>query len=527
MLNFNIAAFSRSIMGKASEKTVCRVEKLVEQGNALQNYWVALSKYQLDFMIPFLLAVNYFQKVERNKLLKTSPMESFQSYMKLFNFNMEMYFKSLMGSMRAINDYYNMEMKGALDAIYNTIFEQNGEDLLAYIERQAYAINRVGRDYPQAIKEIEPEFGFHFERGNDVKFAETDRFILYRIAPTDKKVKIRKNTKPILIIPPYVLGANILAFLPNENRSYTHNFANQGIPVYIRIMKDIQTTEALQMMTPEDDTRDTRFFCEKIKAEHGKPVTLNGYCQGGFSAVCGVLSGELDGLVDALLTCVAPIDGTKSEGLAHFLQSLPKRFNDLSYGIKTLPNGNKVADGDLMGWVYKLKSIGNESPIVLFYRDMTMFSINGHKRSGKINKTAAALNYWLRYERTDLPVAITQMSYDSYSIPVTKDGTLPVKLFGRKLNFKRIQEKGIQWLICYGENDELVERPTALAPLNYIDVEVTGFPKGHVAIATSWSNPESACALHTYFGPDKRRGPVRFQLDLDEDLDRKHSKTKK
>ena len=135
-------------------------------------------------------------------------------------------------------------------------------------------------------------------------------------------------------------------------------------------------------MTGEDDARDTRLFCETVMKSHGKPVTLNGYCQGGFSALCDLLSGELDGLVDAFITCVAPMDGTRSKGLADFLKSLPKRFNDLAYGIKTLPSGNRVADGKLMGWVYKIKSIDHESPIPAFYRDLMMFARQkGKKRS--------------------------------------------------------------------------------------------------------------------------------------------------
>ena len=185
----------------------------------------------------------------------------------------------------------------------------------------------------------------------------------------------------MLIIPPYVLGANILGFLPGENRSYAHCFANQGIPTYIRIMKDIATTPAVQVLTCEDDARDTRYFCEQIKSIHGKPVTLNGYCQGGYSAVCDLLSGELDDVVDALITCVSPMDGTRSKGLAHFLNSLPPRFNDLAYGTKILPNGNAVADGDLMGWVYKLKSIELETPVVTFFRDLVMLGRTGSKIS--------------------------------------------------------------------------------------------------------------------------------------------------
>ena len=137
----------------------------------------------------------------------------------------------------------------------------------------------------------------------------------------------------------------------------------------------------------------------------------------------------------------------------------------------------------------------------------------------KISKTAAAINHWLIYDRSDLPEAITKMSFDSYTIPIDQDGTLPVKLFDRKLNFKRFKEKEIKFLICYAEKDDLVDKETALAPLDYIDAEVTSFPKGHGAIATSWSNPESACALHTRFGDQNYRGPVRFQMDLDRETD--------
>jgi len=406
--------------------------------------------------------------------------------------------------------------------VFNTLFCSEGEDLEGFLARQAKMMDVMANQYPQAIQDIEPEFGFHFERGDNKKIAETDRFILYQILPTDKMVKVNNNGKPVIILPPYVLGANILAFLPNEKRSYAHSFANQGIPTYIRIFKDISTNEAVQTMTGEDDTKDTRLFCETVKKRHGKPVTLNGYCQGGFSAVCNLLSGELDGLVDALITCVSPMDGTRSKGLADFLKNLPGRFNDLLYGTKTLPNGNQVADGKLMGWVYKLKSIEDESPIAAFYRDLTMFG-NQEGASIKISKTAAAINYWLNNEQNDLPLSITQMSFDSYNIPITRDGTLPVKLFGKKLNLNRLKEKGIRWLICYGESDDLVEKETALAPIDYIDAEVTAFPKGHVAIATSWSHPNSACALHTRFGDKNYRGPVRFQLDLQKDLQEEKS----
>jgi hypothetical protein len=175
-----------------------------------------------------------------------------------------------------------------------------------------------------------------------------------------------------------------------------------------------------------------------------------------------------------------------------------------------------VVDGKVMSWVYKLKSMEKEAPIFSLYRDLMMFNKPNGKEV-KITKTAAALNHWLVYDRNDLPVAITQMSFDSYTIPIDKDGTLPEKLFDRTLNLRHIKEKGIKVLICYGEKDDLVDKESAIAPADYVDVEITAFPKGHGAIATSWSDCSSECALDSTFG-DNYRGPVRFQLDLEEEL---------
>jgi hypothetical protein len=495
-------------------KMMSHVHVVANHLTAMQNYCAGYTKYLNDFMIPFLISTNYFNRVEKDKLLVTSPFESLQSYMDLLSFNLDISNKGLSAGMEVMNEYAKREIPAAVKALFNTFFGQNGEDMAAFTARHSRMVQAVAQVYPEAIRNVASEFGFHFEKGTNVKFAETDRFLLYQILPTDPTVTVREDGKPVLILPPFVLGANILAFLPGENRSYTHCFANQGIPTYIRIMKNIQETPEVQVMTGEDDATDTRLFCEKIMARHGKPVTLNGYCQGGFSGVCDLLSGELDDLVDALITCVSPMDGTRSDGLKDFLNALPDRFNDLAYGTKTLSNGNQVADGNLMGWVYKLKSIQSEAPMVAFLRDLMMLSPRDHEPI-KISKTAAALNYWLQNERNDLPLAITKMSFASYNTPITPDGTLPVKLFDRDLNLKRIQEKGIRWLICYGQRDDLVEKQTALAPLDYVDAEVSAFPKGHVAIATSWSDPKSACALHTRFGDHNHRGPVRFHLDLE------------
>ncbi len=506
---------------KLSEMNLSLLGSTTEQARATQIYWNGILKYTGEFMTPYWTALNAFTNLEKEKLVRHHPWESLQDYLELFQFNIQVAEKGLKSSFKGMSGYHLREMNRAFAAWLNTVFDQEGENLTAFTERQAKLMEKVVYEYPQAIRDIKPEYGFHFENKGYEKVAETGRFLLYQVFPSDKKVNVRKDAKPIVIIPPYVLGANILAFLPGENKSYTHAYANQGIPTYIRIMKDIDTTPPVQVMTGEDDALDTRLFCERVKERHGRDVTLNGFCQGGFIAVLDLLTGKLDGLVDALITCVAPMDGTRSKALVEYMEHLPPRFRDLGYAVKTLPNGNQVVDGKVMSWVYKLKSMEKEAPIFSFYRDLMMFD-KSDIQEVKITKTAAALNNWLIYDRNDLPVAITKMSFDSYTIPVEKDGTIPVKLFHRKLNFKRLQERGIHVMICYGEQDDLVDKESALAPTDYIDAEVTPFPKGHGAIATSWSHPSSECALHTRFGDNNRyRGPVRFQLDLEEELKRK------
>ena len=433
--------------------------------------------------------------------------------MGLLELNLRLAEKGLTHGMKAMNDFLAHQLEQGSKAWHNTLYQQKGEDIAAFMAKQARLMELVVHEYPQAIRDIEPEYGFHFDDGNYIKTAETDRFCLYQVLPWDKSLKVRKKGKPIVIIPPYVLGANILSFLPGEGKSFVHCFANSGTPTYIRIVKDIYANPAVQEMTGEEDCLDTKFFLEQVKAAHHRPVTLCGYCQGGFTVAINYLSGELDGLVDALITSVAPMDGTRSKSLSDFMAQIPKRFEDISFAMKTLPNGNRVVNGKLMSWVYKLKSMEKDNPIIAFIRDLKLF-----ERNLKINKTAAAINYWLLYDQTDLPLEICKLSFDSYTTPVAKDGTLPVKLFGRPLNFKRAKKQGIKWLICVAEKDDLVEKESALTPTEWVDAEVAVFPKGHVAIATSWSLPATECSLDKCFLD--YRGPVRFHMDLEAEADK-------
>jgi len=517
MRNLFFDKFENPLSG--SKPNSCPFETITEQMDVAQKYFIDILSYMNEFAAPYFSASKYFANVEKERILTNSPLENICSYFGLADMNMDLTARSFIGTLKAMSTYGTKDIKEATDAFLNTVFEiKEGETLKSFMDRKSRMVNLLTNIYPKAIKDSGKYFGFHFERGRDIKVAETDRFILYQIMPSIPGVEVNNSGKPVLVLPPYVLGPNILAFLPDEQRSYVHSFSNKGIPTYIRIMKDIKQNEAVQSMAPEDDIMDTAFFCEKIKERNGKLVTINGYCQGGFFAFLNIASGKLDGLADALITCVAPIDGSLSVGLNSFLKNLPLRFNDLEYGSKTLANGIKVADGDIMAWVYKLKSIEFEFPIVALYRDMSMFDYPGNENAS-ISKTAAALNYWLTYEKTDLPIGITRMSFLSYNNPIADDGTTPITLFDKKIDFSYIKEKNIKWLICYGENDDLVEKDSALAPLKYCNAEVAAFPKGHVAIATSWSHPDSKYALHKKF--DNNKGPVFFQLELDSEESKK------
>ncbi len=497
----------------------------LSQIKAAQYYWYGLLRYTTAFLVPSADAFHAFLNTEATKIAEKTPAENAYDYSQLFARNLELAGDAMSGGLKALNDFFEDRLSRWFSAWLESC--DNGESLSNFASRLEEVLKLTAREYPKAVKAIKSEYGFHLDEGGYTKVAETERFSLYRVLPNRKDVTPRN--KPILIVPPYVLGPNILAFLPGEQRSYVHFFANQGIPTYIRLVKDIRTNPAVQTMTGEDDALDTKFFCRELAALHNRPVTLNGFCQGGYLTLTALLSGELDGLVDAMITCVTPIDGSRSKSLTTYINSLPERFRDLKYSLKRLPNGNEVVSGPILSWVYRLRKLETESPIAAFHRDVDMFD-NQPSLHPKIGKTAAAINQWLTYDQTDVPYHITKMSYDSYTIPIDKEGNLPVSLFGRKLNLKRIAEKKIPWLTCIAEGDDLVDSEAALAALDHLgtQVEVCVFPKGHAAIATSWSIPTSQCALHLHFHPPQTpalgycktcRGPVCFQIDLDAALE--------
>jgi hypothetical protein len=332
---------------------------------------------------------------------------------------------------------------------------------------------------------------------------------MYQVLPTKQGVEVNNDLKPMILVPPYMLGVHILSFLPGENKSYAHAFANEGIPTYVRVVKDIMTNEAVQNMTPEGDCLQTRELCEVLVKKHGKQVTLNGTCQGGYICLMNILSGKLEGLCDTLLSNVTPVDGTYSDAIS----GMPMMHHD--FVTTTLGNGNKVANGFLLSLGMRFVAVDRETPLVKVLDQASLH------RATELNpgKTVAALYRWLLKERVHLPLGIANMSSHTFREPINEDGTLPVKLFNQPLQLLDLKKMGIKWYLDYALKDDLVTPPCALAAEKYLEgtgvTEVVPFPAGHVAVLTSPYSKRSP-VNGTFKGKDGTtyRGPVKFQLDI-------------
>ena len=188
----------------------------------------ALFRYTSEFVVPYMIATNYFRDVELGKLGRHDVLETLKDYMNLGLFNLDLSNRAVIGALGAASSYARLESAKTTEALLPLFFSGDRSGLDNLVRRKTELLELIAHRYPEAIQAIEPEYGFHFERGMNPKVAETDRFIVYQVLPTDANASVRSGGKPILILPPYVLGGNILGFLPGENRSYAHCFANQA-----------------------------------------------------------------------------------------------------------------------------------------------------------------------------------------------------------------------------------------------------------------------------------------------------------
>lgn len=392
-----------------------------------------------------------------------------------------------------------------MNSVYN--YKGNGETLGGFTRREAEVMESVA-NFNEQIEKIKDEFGFHFNTPDYKLVHETDAFRMYQVLPLKKSVAVRDDVKPVLLLPPYIMGVNLLSFLPYENKSYTHAFANAGIPTYVRVVKDIMQTEAVQRATPEDDCLQTLELCQKLKEIHGKKVVLNGTCQSGYISLINILSGKFTDVCDTLITNVTPIDGTYNPAIS----SMPQMHSD--FVTIPLANGNKVANGYMLSLGMRFVAIDRETPLVKVLNQASL-----HKAT-EMNpgKTPAALFYWLLNERVHLPIEIAKMSTSIFRHSIADDGTLPVQLFGKSLNIKDLAKLGVKWYQNYALKDDLVPPACATAGNKYLEglgvLESVAYYGGHVQILTS-PHAKKAPVNGEFVDAAgrKARGPVKFMLD--------------
>jgi len=156
-----------------------QIEITANAAKAMQIYSYGILKYLNEFMSPYWIALNSFNNLEKEKLKKSDHLQALSDYLNLFKFNLQVAEKGFNGTFSMMNTYHVRKSEEAFQAFLNTIFDKKGEDLSGFIERQAKLFHKVVYEYPQAILEAKPDYGFHFEdKTAYVKFAETDRFEL-------------------------------------------------------------------------------------------------------------------------------------------------------------------------------------------------------------------------------------------------------------------------------------------------------------------------------------------------------------
>jgi hypothetical protein len=195
--------------------------------SAIQTSMATLTRYSNAFFIPFLLSSHYFSREESQRFWTRTPLENFSAYLKLGQMNLDMIGRALSGGMMATNQFLEM---GIQDLLPN-LASASPEACAKFAQRMDKLAKGVAYTYPEAINGIGDEFGFHFERQPaHAKVDESARFELYQVLPTDSKVEVRQDGKPVLVIPPFVLGANILAFFTGRRAQLLPCICQPGDP---------------------------------------------------------------------------------------------------------------------------------------------------------------------------------------------------------------------------------------------------------------------------------------------------------
>jgi len=481
------------------------LREIPDVGNSWFRYYVALmravSREGAEFADSALIAAQIALQAARDNPL--SLMETLE----VLEHKQELVTRGLIATREKVSDFLWDQTEEGMSAFLNTVLNQDGEKISGFVRREAAVMEGVA-NFHEEIEKIKDDFGFQFNSSGYELVSETDAFQLYQVLPTKEGVKVRNDLKPMILVPPYMLGVHILSFLPKEDKSYAHSFANAGVPTYVRVVKDIMQVEAVQNMTPEDDCTQTGELCGTLVEKHGKKVTLNGTCQGGYISLMNMLSGKLEDVADTLITNVAPIDGTYSDAIS----GMPQLHHD--FITTTLPSGKKVANGYLLSLGMRFVAIDREAPLIKVLDQASL------QKATDMNpgRTVAALFRWLLKERVHLPLEIAKMSSHTFREPISGEGVLPVQLFDKPLSLRDLAKLGVKWYQNYAVKDDLVTPMCATAGNKFLEgtdvLESVPFPGGHVGILTSpYSKRSPVNAEFTGKDGTTYRGPVKFQIE--------------
>jgi hypothetical protein len=195
----------------------------------------ALDRERLEFFDPFRIAAQIGFRAARHYPPSADAM------FHLMQYNARLLDQAWWANQEQLTSYLLDEGQKGWSAWLNSMFGLPGETIEQFANRQADVMEAVS-NFNEQIEKVRDDFGFQF-RTNDYKLVEeTDCFQMYQVLPLKQGVAVRRDLKPMLLVPPYMLGVHILAFLPYENKSYAHAFANEGIPTYVRVVKDIWRT---------------------------------------------------------------------------------------------------------------------------------------------------------------------------------------------------------------------------------------------------------------------------------------------
>jgi hypothetical protein len=337
-------------------------------------------------------------------------------------------------------------------------------------------LEKVFYQVTQRIKDVQAEMRKNNELGlastEKEKVLETPAFTLWSITPDEDTATEfadcpTEQCNPILFLHPIVLGSDALSL--SKDISLVKEAANQGVPVFVLEIKDIQTTEAVQdldMQKWTDQIRQaTAFLSEKFG---GKSVHEVGLCQSGQAVLADAAESEGDPNVKYATTIVTPHAGGKKDVNFFFdaINELPPAYRNLEAAEITAPSGKKIIPGKILKSTFDNFDSAIISLTKQFIKNFRAErDLDPEKRvllETKIKKIAAIQHYLGQYEANDQPVRTTEWAFALNQKGINEQGDFPMPLGEESININNISENLKHLQIIYASKDTLVPKENAI-----------------------------------------------------------------